>query len=172
MERPQEKQTVQAPQEPARQDPKGTQKTPQRSLIKKGNIWNCKQFLPKRDNERSQKADQHPTQPQTPTSLPAASPQITGEADTTVPSKSSTDTAAAAQFTKRAIGPQGQCTIIVQPETSTTVTASHTSTREGYPGYRCVIHTLPSSHSANQQQPPKPEQLSGQGDTDRGIHAC
>ena len=38
----------------------------------------------------------HPTQSQTSTSLPAASPQITGEADTALPSKSSTNAAAEA----------------------------------------------------------------------------
>ena len=92
MERPQEKQTVQAPQEPAPQDSKGTQKTPQQVADQERQYMELQAvFAQMRQRTIAESRPTHPTQSQTSASLPAASPLTTGEADTALPSKSSTN---------------------------------------------------------------------------------
>ena len=147
-ERPQEKQTVQAPQEPTPQDPKGTQTTPQQVADQERQYMELQAvFAQMRQRTIAESRPTHPTQSQTSASLPAASPLTTGEADTALPSKSSTNAVTEAPVHQASHRP----TLVIQPATSATVTACHTRTRDGYPGCRCVIHTLPSSRCTNRR---------------------
>ena len=165
MERPAEKQTVQAPQEPAPQEPKGTQNTPQQVADRERQYMELQAiFAQARQRTIAESRPTHSTQPQAPASLPAASPQITGEADTTLPSKSSTEAAAEAPahqehhrppkvsaqslFNQRPAPPSPPATR--EPETDTPGTGA-LSTHSPHP-------TAPIR--AEQQQPPKQEQPS------------
>ena len=165
LERPQEKQTVQAPQEPAPQDPKGNQKTPQQVADQERQYMELQAvFAQMRQRTIAESRPAHPTQSQTSTSLPAASPQITGEADTALPSKSSTNAAAEAPvhqeshrppkvsaqslFNQRPAPPSPPATR--EPETDTPGTGA-LSTHSPHPTAQI---------RAEQQQPPKQEQPS------------
>ena len=93
-ERPQEKQTMQAPQEPTPQDPKGTQTNPQQVADHERQYMELQAaFAQMRQRTIAESRPTHSTQSQTSASLPAASPPTTGEANTTLPSKSSTNAA-------------------------------------------------------------------------------
>ena len=161
MERPAEKQTVQTPQEPVPQEPKGSQNTPQQVADRERQYMELQAIFAKA-NQRTiaESRPTHSTQHQVPASLPAASKQISGEADTALPSKSNTETAAEAStqqdhhrppkvsaqslFNQRPAPPTPPSTH--QPETDTPGTG--------------VLSTPQSTaqNRAEQQQPPKQEQ--------------
>ena len=96
-ERTVEKQSAQALQEAAPQDPKGTQNTPQQVADRERQYMEL-QYIFAQANQRTL-ADSRPAdskQTQKPANLLAASQQSTEKAATTVPSNSSTDAAAEA----------------------------------------------------------------------------
>ena len=93
-ERPQEKQIMQAPQEPTPQDPKGTQTSPQQVADHERQYMELQAaFAQMRQRTIAESRPTHSTQSQTSASLSATSPPTTGEANTTLPSKSSTNAA-------------------------------------------------------------------------------
>ena len=89
---PKKKQSVQALQEAAPQDPKGTQNTPQQVADRERQYMEL-QYIFAQANQRTlaDSRPAHSNQTQKPANLLAASQQSTEEAATTVPSKSSTD---------------------------------------------------------------------------------
>ena len=96
-ERPEEKQSGQAPQEATPQDPKGTQNTPQQVADRERQYMELQYIFAKASQRTlAESRPTHSIQPTTPASLPAASQPKTGEADATLPSKTSTKAAAEA----------------------------------------------------------------------------
>ena len=93
-ERPKEKQIMQAPQEPAPQDPKGAQTSPQQVADHERQYMELQAaFARMRQRTIAESRPTNSTQSQASASLSASSPPTTGETNTTLPPQISTNAA-------------------------------------------------------------------------------
>ena len=162
-ERPEEKQSGQAPQEAAPQDPKGTQNTPQQVADRERQYMELQYIFAKASQRTlAESRPTHSSQPTTPASLPAASQPKTGEADATLSSKTSTEAAVEAPAHQESHRPpkvSAQSLFNQRP-----TPPSQPATREpktDTPGTGALSTNSPHSPAqtrAEQQQPPRQEQ--------------